>query len=42
MASDKLGVTGTNTKQLPGRRQGLVSRIALDDGTRIAITVVVR
>jgi hypothetical protein len=42
MASEKLGVTGTTMKELGGRRQGMTNLVKLDNGTRIAFTVVVR
>ena len=42
MASEKLGVANVATKELPGRRQGMVTNVRLDDGTRIAFTMVVR
>ena len=42
MASDELGVKATNSRELAGRRQGMVLAIRLDDGTRIAVTIAIR
>lgn len=40
MASETLGVTKTTAKDLTGRRAGMSCIILLDDGKRIAVTVV--
>jgi len=42
MASEKFGVTNVVTKELPGRRQGMTTIVKLDNGARIAFTMVVR
>ena len=42
MSSENLGVAGTRSRELPGKRQGLMTVLTLDDGTRISFTMVVR
>ena len=42
LASEHLGVKRQSSSELNGSRQGMVSRILLDDGSRIVVTVVVR
>ena len=40
MASDKLGVRTTNTRELAGARQGMSAALKMDDGSRVVVTVV--
>jgi hypothetical protein len=40
MASDKLGVRLTNTRELAGARQGMSAALKMDDGSRVVVTVV--
>jgi hypothetical protein len=40
MASEKLGVSGTNTRELAGARQGMSAALKMDDGSRVVVTVV--
>ena len=40
MASDKLGVRVTNTRELAGARQGMSAALKMDDGSRVVVTVV--
>lgn len=42
MASEQLGIAGTRSRELPGKRTGLATVLTLDDGTRITFTMVVR
>lgn len=42
MASENLGIAGTRSRELPGKRTGLATVLTLDDGTRITFTMVVR
>jgi hypothetical protein len=40
MASEKLGVRLTNTRELAGARQGMSAALKMDDGSRVVVTVV--
>jgi len=42
MASEKLGVVGTASKELKGRRSGTATILRFDDGTRATVTFAVR
>ncbi len=42
LASEKLGVTGTITRELKGRRSGMATILKMDDGVRVTVTVAVR
>jgi len=42
MTNDELGVKRESTTELKGNRQGMKSRVVLDDGTVITTTVTVR
>lgn len=42
MSNENLGVKRSAEKELAGKRTGMVSRIVLDDGSVITVTVAVR
>lgn len=42
LADENLGVKRSGEKELAGKRTGMVSRIVLDDGSVITVTVAVR
>jgi hypothetical protein len=42
LSNENLGVKRSGEKELTGKRTGMVSRIVLDDGSTITVTVAVR